>query len=328
MLRVVVFVFTLVLCLMSCQSNRLSADEMADALRNGATGQITLNVRDSRDMPVTNARVTMGFFVQGSNSIGQVGVTDTQGLVTCTGTSMSDVRYSVAKDGYYPTTATYIFYPRPDVSLVSGKWQPWNPVLQVLLKEKRNPISMIARNIRVRIPAKDTDLGFDLWAGDWVQPYGNGLTSDIVFKYQAVHKGPQEFRKSLAVTFSNPSDGFMILEKDKGSEFASTYEAPEGQYLKVLVLESERTETKIIKDQGVDGDKYLVFRVRSHTDAAGNIARAFYGKTYSSFEFGMIAGDDRLKFTYYFNATGARNLEYAVPSNHSPDRTFENVGNP
>ena len=55
----------------------------------------------------------------------------------------------------------------------------------------------------------------------------------------------------------------------------------------------------------------LRFRVRAKTDKDGKITEAKYGKIYGDIEFAPLKPNKtRLSFTYYFNPTGTRNLEF------------------
>ena len=62
-------------------------------------------------------------------------------------------------------------------------------------------------------------------------------------------------------------------------------------------------------------EHYLVFRVHSVIDKDGKIVSADYGKIYPPIEYGFIAKHHGIRFTYYFNPDGTRNLEFNTKLN-------------
>lgn len=336
MKRFIVGTVALFSCCLFALNLRAASPEIEKARQHGAQGQVTFRVVDSMGRPVEKAEQRATF--PHSDSYGDVvvskGLTDTNGVFIATGKTIDSVIYDIKKDGYYKTAGAYWFY-RPsgldanksssisstsgeywlyhqgENSVQDGRWQPWNPKITVVLKEHRNPIAMNAKNVDVVIPVQGTPIGFDLEQGDWVAPYGQGRRSDFVLLYAATYEGPQTFSKCLELTFSNAKDGLQVLPLDRSTEFMSVYDAPESGYDSTLTLERERTRTKIVKSHELGKDQYLVFRVRTVTDKEGKITSANYGKVYGPIEYGRIAEQHRLTFTYYLNPTdNDRNLEF------------------
>lgn len=295
-----------------------ASPEVEKARQHGAQGQVTLRVVDSTGKPVEKAELNVAFW--GSDSSADIvvseGQTGTNGLFVAAGKTIHSMNYEIKKDRYYTTRGQYWFLRKGEDCVQADRWQPWNPTNTVVLKERRNPIAMKARNVDVVIPAQGTPIGFDLEEGDWVAPYGQGHRSDFILLYSATYEGPQTFSKRLDLTFSDAKDGLHVLPLDRSTEFMSLYDAPESGYDSTLMLERERTRTKILKSHELGRDQYLVFRVRTVTNQEGKMISANYGKVYGPIEYGRMAEQHRLTFTYYFNPTvNDRNLEFDPSQN-------------
>jgi hypothetical protein len=48
----------------------------------------------------------------------------------------------VIKPGFYKSNVTYWFFKNYFDCVKDGRWIPWNPTVEVVLKEIRNPIKM------------------------------------------------------------------------------------------------------------------------------------------------------------------------------------------
>jgi len=175
---------------------------------------------------------------------------------------------------------------------------------------------MYAENVDAVIPVKDIAVGFDLEAGDWVEPYGKGKTQDILFTYRLQIQDYWTGKREIFIACTNKMDGFQRLKKDMWSEFYSIYEAPTNDYQSFIHLINEGTKDKVVKLEKLDRTEYLVFRVRTILDEKGNIVSAKYGKIYGPFDYGVGEKLDHLRFTYYFNPTpNDRNLEFDTSRN-------------
>jgi hypothetical protein len=245
--RLVAGAVVVLLCCLWAPNVRAESPEVGKARQYGARGEVTLRVVDSTGKPVEKAQVSVAFFPSDSYANADVREkqTDSNGLLRLEGSTVADMNYTITKDSYYKTTGKYWFYHRGEDCIQDGRWQPWNPTVTVVLKERRNPIAMYAKNFDVRIPVLDQPVGFDLQRGDWVAPHGQGTTADLVLKYTATYQGPQDYSKRLEMTFSNPRDGVQSAPLDRTSEFHSVYAAPEEGYEPAFVLEHSRTRTNL-----------------------------------------------------------------------------------
>jgi hypothetical protein len=292
---------------------RENAPDVERAKHEGADAKVTLRVVDARGEPVAAADVQVVFFYRGLYPIN--GKTDVNGFFTASHRSESDVQIHAMKEGYYRTHRAYWFYREGEPCAKNGRWQPWNPTLEVVLKEKRKPIPMFTKQIESKMPAQDVPIGYDFLRGDWVQPYGEGREADILLTYSESPRTNTWRRYDFIIAFSNKLDGAYLRKKDTYSQFVSAHEANPDGYQSLFPFVYERTNNKIIQERRITEDDILVFRVRTKTDDLGNITEAYYGKIYGPCKF--ADGPQRLvRIAYYFNPTpNDRNLEFDGENN-------------
>jgi hypothetical protein len=114
---------------------------------------MAFHVTDSEGRNVPDASFRATFAVTDKNITVREGKTDTNGIFVAEGKTAYQVDYVVTKDGYYETRATYKFK-----SFEDDKWHPWNPTIEVTLKEKRNPVPMYARYAEILFPKTSSKL--------------------------------------------------------------------------------------------------------------------------------------------------------------------------
>jgi len=281
-------------------------------------GKVTIKVVDSEGLPVENAAVTVRFDYPkglgmgwGTTSKFVDGRTDNQGIFSLTKSAPNLWIYMVKKEGYYLSGENYKFKEKNALMF----WSPWNPVVQIMLKKKKNPTRMYAKSINnlnaIKVPIVDTPVGYDLGKGDWVTPYGKGVTSDFIFLFKVRYAKNDDWEVSYKLTFSSEQDGIQEYTVLKGnqSEYYWPYEAPENGY------KNEINWSAFYHPGGWAGvnksdyreDRKYIFRVRTKTDENGNIIEANYGKVIGDIR---LHGDGYLVFTYFFNPSGTRSLEY------------------
>jgi hypothetical protein len=201
------------------------------------------------------------------------------------------------------------------------RFEPWNPTVEVVMKEIRNPVPMIGRS-KAFFPdfpkVYSEPVGFDLEKGDWVSPHGKGVHSDFVFTKTLFENDIEG--ATTVVTFLNEHDGIMAFPFDKNdhSWFKWPYEAPLTGYTNSMSRFYKKYE--ITQDYSGTGAGYFetvpkiesnfkkndeinyIFRVRTQVDENGNIIKACYGK---------ISGEIGNSFTYCFNPNPfSRSLEH------------------
>jgi len=301
--------------------NAKISKEALDAFRFGAKIKETLHVVDSNGNPVSNATIRVGF-EQGSTGKVKVfsGITDTNGNWTVEGSCSRFANYRIAKEGHYETYfEKRMFaadYAEVNKRVKDGRWEPWNPTVKIVLKEKREPVPLEYISGDFVFPC-DTIVGFDFVKGDLVKPYGTGAHPDITVFYTATNPAN---RFSIAMTnqirvAASANEGFLLRAKDTSSKLLSAYEAPEYGYEQSLVYGRKSDDKRILVRTSLKESDYLFFKTRVETNDQGRVVSARYGKIYR-FEYSNAnprehPGYGRMRLGYYINPeANSRNLEW------------------
>lgn len=283
--------------------------DVKEAKKNGADAKVTLRVVDSRGNPVPDADVKVAFFHRGSYPVS--GKTDENGFFTVEHKSGADVHFHASKDGYYRTYRNYWFYREGKPCAENGRWIPWNPTLEVVLKERRNPTRLVSvPNIKILLPKK-IRVGFDCKEQALVAPHGTGSVSDFFLTYTSNGRERSNLEKKLILSFDEGC-GAILLRKDTYSQFVSMHEAPEAGYLREISLSFKRTPNAIEKDTSVSENSYLIMRSRYETRADGKeILSSLYSKFYRFvFDESSDGETGYMLLQYYYNpVNNDRNLE-------------------
>ena len=219
--------------------------------------------------------------------------TDANGLCSASHTDSSwDLGVIAKESGYYDTHCGYQFY-------YDNKRR--NPSFTLILKKIGKPIAMYAKSITyIKFPVFNKPVGYDLMLGDWVAPYGKGITADFLFTENHINANSGY---TFSVSFPNNGDGIqefnapaMLQNATMGqSDLRSSHEAPVDGY------QSQYEQT-----QGPDLNRNYYFRVRTKLDSNGNVVSTHYGKIYGDF----------MQFRYYLNPTlNDRNVEFDPKEN-------------
>ena len=309
----------LVLVLLHCttvistEREKLSKDAL-DAFVNGAKIKETIRVGDSTGRPVAEAVVKVGY-EQGSTGKVKVytGVTDPTGNWTVEGYCSRFANYRITKEGYYRTCFEKHLFSRDyaDVNrrISDGRWQPWNPTVDVLLKEKRNPTPLFLVESRRFIVPMDKSAGIDLVAGDLIHPFGKGLTADIFIHISPKISSDGHPGRAHELRIAVPYDdgGLISLLQDIDSQMKSVYNAPKNGYQQTTTFLRSRDNTGSgsMYDMAIAQDEYIVFRIRVEKDERGTITKSRYGKIYRM-KFGDEGKDGQtayVLFDYFLNPT-------------------------
>lgn len=283
-------------------------------LEAATTAKVTVQVVDEDHVPLSQAGVDVWFSEAKSSgkSLGWKdvkikGLTDNDGLFTAEGGALlSQVTTNAKKRGYYESVKIVKFTGR---SLLN-RWEPWNPTVEVVLKKKRNPVGMYVKGTDwIEVPTLEKPVGYDLKKGDWVAPYGTGMTNDFIFTFWSDIKAYREYDLKMTMEFSNKLDGIQkfSFNGDDQSYFKWPFEAPVDGYQIELIKEIHKIPGKT--ETNIDRTANYIFRVRTQTDERGNIVSAKYGKVSSEFEMSPEDSKFLIRFHYYFNPDGTRNLE-------------------
>lgn len=284
------------------------------AVTYGAKAKITLRVADSKGVPVADALVGGGFYNHDEKGHDFKERTNEKGEVTLEDTCVGDLNFGVMKDGYYSTETTYWFFKNYFDCVKDGRWIPWNPTVEIVLKEIRKPIQMTIKSIDLNLPLKNTEYGVDLLMGELVSPDGKGQVADILIKCWGDKSFPpsRNFTNELLIVSASAEGGFIRKGKDKWSELVSDYEAPETGYSADFQLSTKRSAEKIFENIELSEPDYLIFKLTRGSDS-GDGKHSWYGKIYGPLIYGITTNDREgagVKFTYYLNPTpDDRNIE-------------------
>jgi len=310
------------------------------------TSEVTIKVVDESNIPIVGAEVGIGFQIPKSSGWGSIsnrvkGLTDSDGLFTGSNETEPYISYSATKEGYYGTGASYDDFKKSSGILGFRKWQPWNPTLELVLKEVINPVPLYVVRAgtytnHIEFPEKNKFIGYDLIERDWVVPYGKGIHKDFLFKLEGEFiPSPMYVDETLTIKFENPEDGIqsIYVEPALGSLLRLPHHAPASGYQSKLVQRSKSDDKKVYISYERD-DQNFFFRIRTETDEKGNIASALYGKIHGviSSTMGSIREPNKssLNFTYYLNPTpNDTNLEFDTEKNLFTDlKDSETMRNP
>jgi len=291
-----------------------------EAKRRGAMGKLTFRIIDLNGLPVADADVKGGFYVGDEKGVAFSTRTDMEGLASIEGVCVGDVNVRIEKEGYYRSRFVYWFPQRGYDCVKNGRWLPWNPTIEVELKRIVNPIPMYVKPYEKIIapPETDNQVGFDFQKGDWVQPYGSGVVTDLLmqYEYRAGDIPPLYYFASVSFVFTNRYDGAYVLKKDEFSSFRSVYHADTNAvYLNSFTFCYDRLSGEKITETKLPESAYLILRTRSKTDKEGSLLSANYAKIYGP----ISAGRGGIFMVYYFNPNeNDPNLEVDTTRNLLP----------
>ena len=192
-----------------------------------------------------------------------------------------------------------------------------------------------------KLPDIETPCGFDMIAGDGVQPYGTGKVSDFIVSLKL------DIRKHLgldyqgSLVFPNPGDGVILYPvrlRFRVSELRLPAEAPMGGYQSSFAWNvlfgsepSKYADTAAPrvpgpKDRNFEDDNYFI-RVRTKKSEDGTVS-GIYGKIHGQIKLGIGAINDisvpadakpSVQLLYYLNPDESRHLEWDKVHNLAND---------
>jgi hypothetical protein len=297
----------------------LLANATVGCAAEGPTAQITFKVTGENGASLSNVPIHVVLFDHQEPGAGFgnpiykeiTSLTDTQGIAVARGSSLDNkVTYEV-KDlsGYYDEGGPYSFKSSKD-----GRWEPWNPTVELVLRPIVNPVPMYARKVETNIPTPAHKYGYDLVLGDWVAPTGKGQITDFIFEVTGYANNVKDYDSTLTVSFANAQDGIQSFVPIRVCHFRSPRAAPVGGYQDKIALRRARRPGQLSPDWIDDAQKETnyIFRVRTVLDEKGNVKSALYGKIYGGFGFGGAVTNCFLKIrSYYLNPEpNSRNMEF------------------
>ena len=306
-------VLSLLLLTANCVFAQTNADEHE--------WKATIKVVDENGSPVTNADVKVGYFTN-NTSVEIEGTTDTNGMLIATHSTSTfnyieySLSFGVEKEGHYGTRSSC------DLGLPYDA-NKWNPTVTILIKKIGKPIAMYAKAVaNLSLPELGKSIGYDLMIGDWVAPYGKGVSTDILFEKEYHEKASNDYYSKVTVSFPKAGDGIQLFvpsDAEKDSGLRSPHGAPVNGYQSKLTRETSASPGQPIKFE-YDASRIYFFRIRTALDHDGNVVSAHYGKIYGDF----------MTITYYLNPTpNDRNIEFDSKQNLLGGlQSFEQVREP
>jgi hypothetical protein len=210
-------------------------------------------------------------------------------------------------------------YPGNAGSKDGGRWQPWNPTEETVLKKERNPAAMFFAADFSFTARHDEGIpvGVDLQKGQWVAPYGNGERADLLI---GTGIPPQGTVTNIVFSAGEAPNGIIVEAKDWWSSFRSGCEAPGSGYRSAL---DPSTATR---GDFCSKDEYLVVRCRAATNGEGTVSQGHYGKIYGPVSYEVRENEQGERLFWFktglrvFNpVAGDCNLEFNARTNLNPE---------
>ena len=228
---------------------------------------------------------------------------------------------SVSAEGFYLEEKKYQRFKYASDSVYFAHLLEHEKSLTFVLYHQKNPIALYSNfgYDDIRLPILGERIGYDIKVGDWVPPYGRGITTDFFVKYtESCTNGVLTGRSEILFDGLNGAYRMKCLPS---TTIWSDYSADAAaEYLTHFEMEVRFRNDGRFLDREHDilaGDEYLVLRTRAVANAAGGVKSANYSK---------IRGPMKI-FKYFhfeqscFNPTpNDTNLEFDERRNLAPRR--------
>jgi hypothetical protein len=318
--------------LLTCALNFAIAQRPNQSRDRLPKAMLSVKVTGEDGLPIRDADVEISFPYfrwDGPEIANTKGKSDGNGVFAASATSENSVSYGAVLDGYYKSRGEYKY---PLDAHRAGRWEPWNPNIELILKRIINPVPMYARKLRIEMPLADASLGFDLVESDWVAPHGRGKVVDFVFHLSRRFESWKDYYAEVKLAFSNEGDGIQAIPSlvQSGSELKLPRLAPKEGYLGEITTAIGRAPSTLGRDDGKSGRSYF-FRVRTVRDEKREIISALYGKIDGDIRVDVINSKTALLlFNYYLNPESkSRNMEFDPKRNLFGElKSTEQVSNP
>lgn len=250
---------------------------------DGALADIRIKVVDDMGEPVSNAAVSVTFYITPERADVRRGLTGEDGFFAANGRCIGEAYAWIRKDGYYETKVAPEFRKLPyEDAKRTRRWSDATVETIATLKKKRNPIATAFHLVDyARIPATNEIVRLDLETFKWCPPHGEGKHDDVHLLYE-VWRNPTNwlsFRKKLTMTAPNCVDGFYLADVEMTSKMRYEYHARTNEtYFKTIVYEVDRRSGSPSRVELPPDERYFTFRMRTETNELGKVVRANYGR--------------------------------------------------
>ncbi len=188
------------------------------AYNHGARSKVTIRIVDENGTPVPDAQVSAVHCRNWTFVNTDKFVTRNDGIIVLENRNADQYRIGVLKTGYYGLFVEIHFFSQYSRCVENGRWIPWNPHVDLVLKSKDNPIKLEPYDVFIHsedlsVPL-DSDIPFDLLEGDFLPPFGNGKTTNAFVRVTGTTR-KEEVHAITAFRFLSgggvsklPKDGF------------------------------------------------------------------------------------------------------------------------
>ncbi len=244
---------------------RLVAALIVASVVNGCAtdpiGRFTFSVKDDEGAVVPNLKICLAGHKRwvpghdfGRDEFRNIeGATDANGMLTLEiASDQGAFAYAVQRtDMYYPYYARDIDLSKKE----KDRWLPWEKKIDIVLKKKGTSVVMYAKitgnDERSTMPKNDVEIGYDLMAGDWTSPDGEGHVADFYVKFEHDVKSKEEYLHTMTLRFPNEGDGVIpypvpLRERD---EIVLPRMAPENGYSQIYVEKTGREKEGMLQIQ-------------------------------------------------------------------------------
>ncbi|MBR0458172.1 MAG: hypothetical protein IJJ26_02945 [Victivallales bacterium] len=272
--------------------------EYYKALLKGAASSLDVQVVTEDGIPIKDAIVRGGFKgpeFKENDIVGFNKRTDSQGNVHLEGNCGGEIFFYATKEGWYDSCGMDLVFISPyGRALQDGKWHPYGMKHELVLRPIRKQVRMYGPDVNFskRIPRNGEPIGLDLFACDWVAPYGKGETADLFLQHD-IKENEEEKLETLTFSFPNPGDGIYRRHSFRRSTYMEDYNASEdsSKYEKKMVFYRKskyslitsgwgvgEKEENLVSQNDIGDDDFLVLRTRTRQDENGNVISCHYTK--------------------------------------------------
>lgn len=303
--------------------------------------KVKIDVLDEVKSPIEGADVLISYahLVDGKLDKSYRGKTDAKGGFEARDKVNGSVVARISKENYYP-----IFVEDVITRAEINNKKTESVDLPLIMRRVKSPCPLYAKMVNTSIPEQDRLVGFDFELGDWVMPFGLGLTNDLFISYSKKFIGYKfdeneldelrDFSKKSAaanheewtedtfrhdagkwigvmkMNFQNAKEGIALVDKDYF--LYSWLRMPHKAYETGYMPTWQREENTFSPRSTKAGVGYFL-RVRVKLDDKGEVRSANYVKFTSDIQFDPRG---RVQFTYFFNPiVNDRNLEFNPHNN-------------
>ena len=244
----------------------------------GYKSMFTLRIVDSQGTPVEGASVDVGPFLNWSRLPLQQYVTDSKGILVIVDDDANKYHVHVSKGGYYDSDGAIQFFSHHYVCVEDGRWIPWNPHVEFVLKPKGSMVQLDHFKSSERPPKfpSDVDVPFDFLCCDFLPPYGNGRETNAVIRMSGSIDGNRSSHSVTSIAF--PQGGGMRKEVVNGfSRFAFPREIRDTDFCQTITIQRDASRDSKEKISGglIPGIEYFALKIPTNTKGGTN--GFFYG---------------------------------------------------